>query len=246
MSGPHVFAFAKDGTIVRADVPSGIESRPPSRPKLERSVDKPWKNVAITEQDEAMEARAEMRSRAEEKARLVGLVYAWPPAPRGAACTECEVSRRSQQRAHLGMRASVSTSMGMRGKDEGGKEESVVPALSYGSSGESESEGEVYRAVSRKRNGEGRQEVSMEKRVGYGRPWRKAPGRHLYVATEGESAWTDFGMVQGVGKQVSDPACLLLGLIDQFMFLTGCEPADDRVVGRGRAHGQAKGDPENA
>ena len=114
-SGPHVFSFAKDGTVVRPE----RYSREPYpgyhadglRARHLESVNashfqgfstrdpKPWKNVAITEQDDAEFAAFQERMRT----GAVGewrphppygraqrampeepeLVYTWPPKPHG-------------------------------------------------------------------------------------------------------------------------------------------------------------------
>ena len=113
MSGPHVFSFAEDGTIVR---PKTYAHEPypgyhADRPRRLDSVDathlqgsakrdpKPWKNVAITEQDDAEFAAFQERMRTgalgerqrhppyghAQGATPEGqeLVYTWPPRPRG-------------------------------------------------------------------------------------------------------------------------------------------------------------------
>ncbi|KAG6377593.1 hypothetical protein JVT61DRAFT_15411 [Boletus reticuloceps] len=189
MSGPHVFSYAKDGRVVRPEThqvepypgynaassnpsPSTSTSWPradPSKPSAR--IQKPWKNVAITEQDDAdfvaMQAEAKVRARAEARAKLVGLVYTWPPKPQAAACAECEVLA-------VGTRVGPGTVVGPQVQLSAGTDtqESVVPALSYGSSGESESESEVFKVG---RSVVGRREDQIEKYVGFGRVKTSAP-----------------------------------------------------------------------
>lgn len=217
MSGPHVFSFAKDGTVmhpetVRTDPEPCAGYRGSAASKSSgRGMDKPWRNVAITEQDDAefaaMEAEAKMQTRADAKGRLMGLVYTWPPGPQPAACEECV--GLAEPRRKVGARSGSGTG--------GDKEENPVPALSYGSSGESEAESEVFRVVPGRRNGMHRQEVPLEKSVGCGSSLRKAPGPLSFVEMdkgEDENAWTCFGMAREARKEdgngVSGLVCLLL------------------------------------
>lgn len=120
-SGPHVFSFAENGTVVRPEMYASepypgyrragrlhSESVPTSyfQGFSRWGEEKPWKNVAITEQDdaefEAMRARACARANAvgewERRVRYYEyvkaqratpdreepeLVYTWPPPPQG-------------------------------------------------------------------------------------------------------------------------------------------------------------------
>ncbi|KAG8216699.1 hypothetical protein J3R82DRAFT_6906 [Butyriboletus roseoflavus] len=113
ISKPVQFSFTKDGTVARLETyhmepypgyrASATSSSPSSSPspsfpsspicKASGIVNKDWKNVAISEQDDAefaaMEARAEIRAQAEAKRKLVGLgVYMAAQAP---ACGVCGV-----------------------------------------------------------------------------------------------------------------------------------------------------------
>ena len=215
MSGPHVFSFSEDGKVVcpetssaeacPGDRPNAASSTPatstffrvPTSVKASTRVDKPWKNVAITEQDDeefaAMEAEAEMRAWADAKAKLVGLVHTWPPPLRPAPCAECAALLEPRQREVLGTGAGV----GMKVSARAGTPESSVPALSYGSSGESESESDVFRVVPGRRVVRRSKELPLEKRVGFGRVERKASAPRSYVlahAEEHEGArWSGFG-----------------------------------------------------
>ncbi|KAN0094447.1 hypothetical protein V8E55_002734 [Tylopilus felleus] len=110
-SGPHVFSFAQDGTVVRpqsyasepypgyhADRARRLEPAPTSHFQgFQRRDPKPWKNVAITEQDDAeweeMRERARVgavgeyspyyRSAQPSMPEQPELVYTWPPRPHG-------------------------------------------------------------------------------------------------------------------------------------------------------------------
>lgn len=166
-------------------------------------MNKDWKNVAISEQDDAefaaIEAEAEIRVQAEAKGKLMGLVHTWPPKP-PVACAACEVFAVSRRRAGVGAQLSVGTDTGM------GTQECAVPALSSGSSGESmsESESEVFRTVPGSRDVSRRQEVPLEGNLGIG----KVPRLGKVTGTEeggGESAWTLFGAhcVEGDGVSSS-------------------------------------------
>jgi hypothetical protein len=235
MSGPHVFSFAKDGTVVRPETsreepyagyraseasssgrhvygagsplskpsPSSSFPRPPVSRASER-MDKPWKNVAITEQDDAefaaMEAEAEVRAQAEAKGKLMGLVYTWPPKPQPAACAECEALAEPRRREVVGTGMGTGT----------GTQASAVPALSYGSSEESESESEVFRVVPGRRFVGRRKEAPLEKSVGFGRVQRKAPAPLTLAGMEegeSESGWTRCGVPREVGKVGGDRVC---------------------------------------
>lgn len=206
MSGPHVFSFAKDGTVVcpktyhtepypgcRASAgaasssgrriydgalysPSHSHSSSsssssswsfPSTPnsKISGRANKEWKNIAISEQDDAefvaREAEAEVRARAEAKGKLVGLVYTWPPKLLPGPCAGCEVLAVPRRRAEVeggeGARLSVDT----------GIQETSVPASSYGSSRQSASESKVF-LVPKRRAVAHREEVLLEKSVEFG------------------------------------------------------------------------------
>ena len=243
MSGPHVFSFAKDGTVVRpepyraepypgyrasATSPSGrhvygagaalsgpsASSSFPRTPvsKASERMDKPWKNVAITEQDDAefaaMEAEAEVRAQAEAKSKLMGLVYTWPPKPQPSACAECEVLAGPRREV---VRAGPET--GTVAPVGAGTQASAVPALSYGSSGESESELEVFRVVPGRRVVGRRKEIPLEKSVGFERVQRKAPAPLALAGMEGESGWTRCGVPREVGKVDGDRVCGLSCLL---------------------------------
>ncbi|KAI9459747.1 hypothetical protein HD554DRAFT_2176806 [Boletus coccyginus] len=200
-------AGASTGSALSGPLPSLSFSRAHVS-KASGRMDKPWKNVAITEQDDvdfaAMVAEAEVRAKAEAKSRLMGLVYTWPPKPQPPACTECEVLARYRwgEVARTGpeVRAQVT-----------GTQESAVPALSYGSSGESESESEVFRVVPGRRGAGQRKEVPLEMSVGFGRAPRKAPAPAQLIAGveegEGERGWTRFGAREAKvgGDGVSNP-----------------------------------------
>ena len=247
MSGPHVFSFAKDGTVVRpetyraepypgyrasassssrhdfsAGAGAGAALPGPSRSlslprisvsKASERMDKPWKNVAITEQDDAefaaMEAEAEIRAQAEAKGKLMGLVYTWPPKPQPAACAECEVLSRPRPREVVG------TGSGTLGWVNAGTgtQASAVPALSYGSSADSESESEVFKVVPGRRVVGRRKEVPLEKSVGFGRVSRKAPvPLGLWGMQKGEDE-TRCGAPWEVGKVGGDGVCGLSCLV---------------------------------
>ncbi|KAF8137261.1 hypothetical protein EV363DRAFT_655665 [Boletus edulis] len=212
MSGPHVFSYAKDGRVVRPEThqvepypgynaassggrgaalalsnpsPSTSTSRPRANvSKPSARIQKPWKNVAITEQDDgdfvAMQGEAMVRAWAEARGKLVGLVYTWPPKPQAAACAECEVLAGSRRREVVGTRVGPGTVVGPQVQLSAGTDtwESVVPALSYGSSGESEPESEAFKAG---RSVVGRREDPMEKYVGF----RRVSGP-LVLEKEGE------------------------------------------------------------
>ncbi|KAH0831340.1 hypothetical protein J3R83DRAFT_13991 [Lanmaoa asiatica] len=114
MSGPHVFSFVKDGTVVRPERYSlepypGYYAYGPRRPESVNASyfqgfspqdEKQWKNVAITEQDDAEIAAIEERegenAGGEQRRGPYGqarcsmpdddepeLVYTWPPMPHG-------------------------------------------------------------------------------------------------------------------------------------------------------------------
>lgn len=255
MAGPHVFSFAKDGTVVRPETYraepylgyqaraasssgrnvcatlSSASSSTPSSPssKAPGRLDKDWKNVAITEQDDAefaaREAEAKVRVRAEAKSKLMGLVYTWPPKPLPAPCVGCEVLAVPRRRVEVEAEAVTPLSVGT------GTRESAVPALSYGSSKESESESEVFRVVPGREDVVRRKEVPLEKSVGFGKLDRKAPLRPVLLAGmgegEGENGKAVIGMSREVGKSGGDEvsehlgfSCLtlLIGHAQLFMF----------------------------
>ena len=114
MSGPNVFSFAQDGTVVRPETyaPEPYPGYHADRHRAQRLESanashfhgfvtkdpKPWKNVAITEQDDAEFAafQARMRTGAGEwrphppyghaqraMPEEPELVYTWPPKPYG-------------------------------------------------------------------------------------------------------------------------------------------------------------------
>ncbi|KAF8548641.1 hypothetical protein OG21DRAFT_1516098 [Imleria badia] len=243
MSGSHVFSFAKDGTVVRPETyreepypgyrasaasssgrgvngagaasysPFVIRSARTRVSKASRRMDKPWKNVAITEQDDAefaaMQAEAQVRAQAEAKSKMVGLVYTWPPKPQPAPCAECELLLGPQRREAVGTAAnsSVGAGKGPRVRAGTSTKDSVVPALSYGSSGESESESEVFKVVPGRRAVGRRQEVPLEKGVGFRRAERKAPAPLVLAGAEegeGENGWTRFGASHGEVEKVPE------------------------------------------
>ena len=257
-SGRNVsHAGASTGGALAGPLPSLSFSRAHVS-KASGRMDKPWKNVAITEQDDAefaaMVAEAEVRAKVEAKSRLMGLVYTWPPKPQPPACTECEVLTRYRwgevTRTGSGVRAQVSAATGTGT----GTQESAVPALSYGSSGESESESEVFRVVPGRRGAGQRKEVPLEKSVGFGRAPRKAQVPAQLVAGveegEGERGWTRFRAREakvggdGVSGRVSLVSCS--SLTHLLALRIGFEPVYARTVVRGRAHGQVEGNTENA
>lgn len=199
VAGPHAFSFAKDGTIVRLEpgrMASWAGHQPPVVPCSGRGFDKAWKNVAITEQDDAefaaIQVAEEMRKRAEAKAKLVGRVYNWPPKRQPAPCEECAVL--------AGARPTIGRGLGMGGMGRGmgrsrsrGAEESVVPGLSW-SSGESELESEVSQVVRQVR-----QREDLRK---------PAPLPSLIGTDDGESEsrWARSEVVgEEYGNGVSDP-----------------------------------------
>ena len=265
MSGPHVFSCAKDQTVVHAETyseksypryrrsatsssgrgdngagavsysPFVIRSTPIRDSKASVKTDKPWKNIAITEQDDAefevVQAEAEVRALAEAKSRLVGLVSTWPPKLKPASCAECEVLLGPQRRVI------VETTMGPRVGAEAmsagtNMQDNVVPALSYGSSGESESESEVFKVVPGRRAVG--QEVSTEKSVGFGGVERKAPAAALTGAEEGEgeNRWARFGApLEEVGKNREASVCVFsltfeINCADLLAFRIVLEPVD--------------------
>lgn len=196
MSGPLVFSFAKDGTVLHpktyrsepypgyrasAALSSGCSAHhtgPLRKPGPRATVirDKPWKKVAITEQDDAecaeMETKAELQAQLEARGKLMGLVHTWPPKP-SAACAKCAMlgeSRRMESVARPSARTSTFT----------GAAESTVPELSCGSSGETESESEATQVAT-----PCRKETTGEKGVGFGRLRRKAPPPLLLAGLRG-------------------------------------------------------------
>lgn len=243
---------ASTGSALSGPLPSLSFSRAHVS-KASGRMDKPWKNVAITEQDDvefaAMVAEAEVRAKAVAKSRLVGLVYTWPPKPQPPACTECEVLTRYRwgEVARTGPEAQAQVT---------GTQESAVPALSYGSSGESESESEseVFRVVPGRRGTGQRKEVPLEMSVGFGRATQKAlaPAQLIARVEEGESerGWTRFGAREAKvgGKGVSGRVSLMLcsSLTHLLVLWIGFKPVHARTVVRGRAHGQVEGNTENA
>lgn len=148
----------------------------------------PWKNVAISEQDDAefaaMQEEAEIRAEVEAKSKLVGFARPWPSESWAAPCQECEVlvmaePRRKEvfgaERPSEGMVAGKYKWTGVGAAIETDARASPVPALSYGSSGESESESEIFTVVpGRRAVGHGKEGLT-EKSVGFRRAERKPP-----------------------------------------------------------------------
>ena len=245
MSGPHVFSFAKDGTVVRPetyraepypgyrvsassssrhDFGAGVALPRPSRSlslpripvsKASERMDKPWKNVAITEQDDAefaaMEAEAEIRARAEAKGKLMGLVYTWPPKPQPAACAEYEVLSGPRPKEVVGTGSGTGAVAWVSAGT--GTQASAVPALSYGSSADSESESEVFKVVPGRRVVGRRKEVPLEKSVGFGRVPRKAPAPLGLGGMQKGEGETHRGASWEVGKVDGDRVCGLSCLL---------------------------------
>ncbi|KIJ63479.1 hypothetical protein HYDPIDRAFT_112894, partial [Hydnomerulius pinastri MD-312] len=223
MSGPHVFSFANDGTVVppKTSRPSPYPSffaRQPLRstnrdqydlvsasgatasksvaPSATRSyaeavkaslsnnfcdVQKPWKNVAITEHDDAefeaimaaeeqkkeeLQQELEEENEKEKKAKQAKLVYAWPP----AMSSYFEVLEPAEE------------------VDGGSVDENSAPELSYSVSASQESENEESAVIPSPKNRVDRvpfhilhekpvlfEDEALERVVGFERLRRKAP-----------------------------------------------------------------------